>query len=201
MLCLFYYLRGPVVPVFRIYKDRISIIKWKHWSRFAHPETTARSRDATLAVCISGGPAAGGYFDFPLLWAHELLGLRALQHCCSRTLRRYRRLKLPLAAARAAATPCSRAAARRATTCRARYCVSASSRAKASTHQRTEKERGEEHQKIRNFDSKDLPQNSMDRDDFGHRFATSRINIFKNKFVKRLSIDHESKITQKYPRK
>ena len=44
MLCLFYYLRGPVVPVFRIYKDRISIIKWKRWSRFAHPETTARSR-------------------------------------------------------------------------------------------------------------------------------------------------------------
>ena len=60
MLCLFYYLRGPVVLVFRIYKDRISIIKWKRWSRFAHPETTARSRDATLAVCISGGPAAGG---------------------------------------------------------------------------------------------------------------------------------------------
>jgi len=29
MLCLFYYLRGPVVLVFRIYKDRISIIKWK----------------------------------------------------------------------------------------------------------------------------------------------------------------------------
>jgi len=60
MLCLFYYLRGPVVPVFRIYKDRISIIKWKRWSQFTHSETTARSRDATLAVCISGGPAAGG---------------------------------------------------------------------------------------------------------------------------------------------
>ena len=72
---------------------------------------------------------------------------------------------------------------------------------KSFTHQRTEKERGEEHQKIRNFDSKDLPQNSMDRDDFSHRLATSRINRFKNKFAKRLSIDHESKITQKYPRK
>jgi len=142
MLCLFYYLRGPVVLVFRIYKDRISIIKWKRWSRFAHPETTARSRDATLAVCISGGPAAGGYFDFPLLWAHELLGLRALQHCCSRTLHRYRRLKLPLAAARAAATPCSRAAARRATTCRARYCVSASSRAKGSLTKEQRKKEG-----------------------------------------------------------
>jgi len=48
MLCLFYYLRGPVVLVFRIYKDRISIIKWKRWSRFAHPETTAMQRSPSV---------------------------------------------------------------------------------------------------------------------------------------------------------
>ena len=63
MLCLFYYLRGPVVLVFRIYKDRISIIKWKRWSRFAHPETTARSR---APVGISGGTAPGAHFNFPM---------------------------------------------------------------------------------------------------------------------------------------
>jgi len=43
--------------------------------------------------------------------------------------------------------------------------TSASSLTKTSAHRRTEKEKGEEHQKIRNFDLKDLPQSSMDRDE------------------------------------